>query len=254
MSSFIQALEDCLDSLTKGGTDLDECLARYPGHAERLRPLLEAAVRLQAGRLVGPSTGFKARTRARLQEHMSVHPRRQGLRQAFGLAPAWQLAFSLAALALAFLASGTAFAQAALPGQPLYGWKLASEEVWRGLAPDPLAADLALAERRLGEILATSADPQAMDTALDGYRRVFLRLQRQAGPQAKALVLPLLDAHRQRLARAGISLPELDDYLVLHGWPLQPEAVPDPDNLIPIPTPDLPEILPTPFLPILPRP
>ena len=50
------------------------------------------------------------------------------------------------------LATTTAFAQTAMPGHALYGWKLGSEIVWRTVSADQVSVDLSLAERRTDEI------------------------------------------------------------------------------------------------------
>jgi hypothetical protein len=50
-------------------------------------------------------------------------------------------------------------AQSALPGDPLYGWKRTSEQVWRSLSPDQIGADLTIVHRRTDELLTvTSAE------------------------------------------------------------------------------------------------
>src|SRR5512141_1712376 len=105
------ALEDCLQQITTGRSSVGQCLSRYPRYAAELRPMLEAAVRLRQGRDVRPSGAMRERTRARLAEHMASHPRQPRKRRR----PVPGFALTLLALALAFLAVGTAFAQGALP-------------------------------------------------------------------------------------------------------------------------------------------
>ncbi|HLF07969.1 MAG TPA: hypothetical protein VI789_01275, partial [Dehalococcoidia bacterium] len=41
-------LDDCLQLMREEGLDIEGCLARYPGQADALRPLLSAAARLSA--------------------------------------------------------------------------------------------------------------------------------------------------------------------------------------------------------------
>jgi len=60
-------LDECL-TLLRGGATIEECLARYPRHANDLRPLLEVALRIN--RLPQPSsspTAFAAGKRRMLE-------------------------------------------------------------------------------------------------------------------------------------------------------------------------------------------
>ena len=130
MKDFEQALDDCLDRMARDGASLKDCLALYPQYARDLEPLLKAAKRFEASEAVKPSAAFKERTGARLRTYANENPQRRRLT----LIPAWRMAFASSALAVVLLFSTTAFAQEALPGQSLYGWKRSSEEVWRALA------------------------------------------------------------------------------------------------------------------------
>ena len=42
MTEFESRLHECLEALTEGRWDLDECLRRNPEHAAALRPMLQA--------------------------------------------------------------------------------------------------------------------------------------------------------------------------------------------------------------------
>lgn len=234
MNDFDRALEDCLDRLSSGASTLDECLARYPAHAARLRPFLWAAVRLERGRDIRPSPAFKARARARLTAHMQTHPRRRGRT----ISPsAWRLAASLATLAVVFLITGTAFAQGALPGDQLFGWKLTSEQVWRTVSPDPAAVDLKLTQRRAEELLTVSEDPYRSAQAMDAYQEALAHLTSEADAQ-DVKHIKVLESQQEAFSSVGISVPELDAYLSNQISPREaPPAEPNPD---PTPEPEIP--------------
>jgi len=173
MSQIDDILEQCLNDLASGASSLEECLTRHPEHAAQLEPFLRAASRIEAGMQVRPSPAFKARARAKLTLHMQSHPRRT-LRSGFNFR---RLAAGLIALVLAFLATGTVYAQGALPGDAFYGWKLASENAWRAFSSNLVDTDLRIANRRINEINATADDPKRREQAVEGYREVWTRLE-----------------------------------------------------------------------------
>ncbi len=241
MIRFERALEDCLERLAGGGVSLEDCLRGYPEFADELRPLLKAASQVRCGVEVQPSPEFRRRGRAQLMAHMRAHPRRQVTNRTRGLIPVYRLAVGLTALALAVFTTGTAFAQSAMPGDALYGWKLASESAWRAASPDPVGTDLALAERRVQEIQSSSGS--AREIALQGYQQVLNRLVSQTDPAVQQRIFPILAAQRERLAQAGISVPDLEKYLSP-----QPTQTPLPRPTIPAPA--LPNLTTTPVLPL----
>ena len=66
MSGFDRALEECLEAIWTDGVGIEECLRRYPEHAERLRAhLLAAATVAHAYAAAQPSEDFAAHARAR---------------------------------------------------------------------------------------------------------------------------------------------------------------------------------------------
>src|SRR5512146_1090206 len=119
MDELENALDDCLQRLASGKTTLAQCLARYPQHANELRPMLEAALQVRRGKDVRPSGAVRDRTRTKLMKHIATHPRQP---RTIRVVP--RLAFSLVGVVLALLMAGTAAAQGAMPGQALYGLKL----------------------------------------------------------------------------------------------------------------------------------
>ena len=259
MDNFDRILDDCLVQLSSGASTLDECLARHPKHAAQLRPLLLTASRLERGRLVRPSPAFKARARARLTLHMQAHPRRKSVFMTF-----LRAAFSMAVLALTFLAAGTALAQGALPGDALYRWKLTSEQAWRAASSDTLEVDLALLGCRADELVAVAGDPARVAEGLVNYQETLTRLTVQTDAEAQARILAVLQSQQELLVQAGIVVPELDIYLeaveqtVPPPTPLPvptmiPSAIPTVIPTIGVPTASVPT-LPVPTLPIPPLP
>ncbi len=135
--SFRSVLAECLDAMRLGAT-VQQCLARYPRHADRLLPLLTLAESVKKSPPATPRAG------AREQAWLAVQTRATDLRtgrrrlkvQVVHAPPAsltWlkPLAVAAAVLFLFTAASGgLAYAsQDALPDSPLYRVKLASEDV-----------------------------------------------------------------------------------------------------------------------------
>lgn len=252
MIDINQALEDCLARM-ENGASLEDCVNRYPQHADTLRALLSTAARLHAARSIQTPAEFKHRGRTGLAAHMQAHPRRAERRSFF-----WaRAAVALSVLTLAFLITGTGLAQSALPGEILYGWKLRSEQVWRVLTPDKLSADLTLADRRFAEILATPPSSEAQWIALQGYVEVLRRLAAYTDPMARAMIWAALQEHEAALEAAGAAdllegfpqieptdTPEILPPLLpsaTPGIPLTPPVLPAVDNtLLPVPTVSVP--------------
>jgi hypothetical protein len=244
-------LDDCLARLAQGET-LSTCLARYPGQAAELEPLLQAATRLQTGTLPAPSARFRAQARTQLYAHMQAHPR-QGRGPLPRFSPGLRLASALATLLLAFTLTGTALAQSALPGEGLYSWKLASEQVWRAVSLDPVSVELALAGRRVDEALAVSSDADAQAIALHGYQSLVSDLEAHQDPDIQNRVRAGLKTQSERLKSAGIPLPE-DKHApplrtplpnLIHETPeplhkSETPTIPSATSLIPVQIPGLP--------------
>ena len=69
---FAHALEECLQAMERGETDLDGLAARYPDAAAEIRSLLSIAQELREKRVSGTvlSLEFKEEVRNRLLERM----------------------------------------------------------------------------------------------------------------------------------------------------------------------------------------
>ena len=65
MTDFETRLDECLQALSEGRWDLDECLRRYPEDAAALRPLLLAATAFATTHNVEPRPEFAEKARER---------------------------------------------------------------------------------------------------------------------------------------------------------------------------------------------
>lgn len=132
--SFQSILDECLWAL-QHGESIEDCLARYPRQANRLRSYLDLAARVSQSPMVPPRPIAQATAwssvRERAVELRTGKRRRKAVRTtSYGtwLRPA--AAALVAVLALVAVSSGTTLAaQDAMPDSPLYRVKLASEDV-----------------------------------------------------------------------------------------------------------------------------
>jgi hypothetical protein len=200
-------LDVCLNQIADDKSNIEECLRRYPEHAAQLQPLLAAATTLRRGREVVPAPSYKARTRTQLNIYMQQNPQRKRVSPVI-----WRFAISLATVMLLFLASGTAFAQTALPGDALYNWKLTSENVWRMTSGDELAVDLALSNRRVMELVEVSDDRVRRARAVQKYELLLIKFSAEQNAENLARIMPILRSQYETLMEAGVSVPELEEY------------------------------------------
>jgi len=198
-------LDICLSQIEDGESNIDECLALYPEQAAELEPLLKAATRLSRGREVIPDPAYKARTRAKLSIYMQQNPQRKRVSPIF-----WRVAIGVMTMLIAFLATGTSFAQSALPGDQLYDWKLTSENVWRMTSSDQLGVDLTLSNRRVQEIVVVSGNQARQQRALENYQKLLVKFNATKNEKARARILPVLRAQHEALIKAGVLSPALD--------------------------------------------
>jgi hypothetical protein len=200
-------LDTCLYQIEEGEASIEECLARYPEHAAQLQPLLRAATKLARARDVVPDPSYRMRARSQLNTYMQQNPQRKRVSPIF-----WRVAVGFATVMLLFLASGTAFAQQALPGDTLYNWKLTSEHVWRLTSNDDLGVDIVLSQRRMNELLVVSGDETRRAWAIQSYEKLLLKFRTAESEHDRARILPVLQAQHQSLIDAGVRVPELEDY------------------------------------------
>ncbi len=151
---FDNILNECLERLLVKGESLEQCLARYPGQAAELKPLLETALAAREASAIQPRPDFKARAmyqfRAALQERTA-----RKSRTSWGWFPRWATVMAIV-LVLVLGGGGTvAAADSSMPDSPLYSVKLATEQVRLTLTPSQMGkARLCaqLADRRVAEI------------------------------------------------------------------------------------------------------
>lgn len=207
MIEFDAILDECLRLMRSEGYSAEDCLQRYPVQAAELRPLLASAERLSRGRAVLPSPAFRAAARMRLIEHAEASQARRPA----ALRPAWQIAMLIGLLALVMIASTTALAQNALPGERLYGWKLGSEGVWRTVATDRVGVDLTLADRRATELTRVFRSGAAEDKARAEYHEVLERLAAEKDSENGPKIDEALQSHQNQFSQAGIHDDKLDE-------------------------------------------
>ena len=206
MTEFEKVLQDCLLTLERGDSNVDECLNRHPKHALQLEPILLTSLDLERGREARPSAAFKARVRAKLTQEMRTHPRKT-VRFNFMFT---RIATGFAAIMLALFIAGTAYAQSALPGSAFYAWKLVSENTWRAITPDPVGTDLVIADRRIDELMAISNNSTQRTQVLGTYLEVVTRLKSEIDADNEARIQSVLNSQIKELNQLGILVPPLD--------------------------------------------
>jgi len=253
MTEFENILEQCLLDLELGVSNVDECLSRHPGHAQQLKPVLGTHTSLERFGEARPSAAFKARVRARLTQQMQAHPRKSSL---FNFA-FMRLATNFAVALLVFLGAGTAYAQSALPGEPLYEWKLVSENAWRAVSSDPVRTDLEIANRRMDELIAIGNNTQLYVQTLEAYLEVTARLRAEMTAENEALILQTLDSQVEELKESGVPvppiineevLPQIDEIVPTLAAPIRTllpsTEIPQVHPTVPTSTPSAPEVIP----------
>ena len=198
-------LDVCVSQVEDGESDIEECLALYPEHAAQLEPLLKAATKLSRGREVVPNPSYRARTRAQLSIYMQQNPQRKRVSPIF-----WRVAIGAMTMLIVFLATGTSFAQSALPGDQLYDWKLTSENVWRITSADQLGVDITLSNRRVSELVVVK-DQVRREQALASYEKLLIKFNAAKNEKDRARILPVLRAQHEALIKAGLLTPELEE-------------------------------------------
>lgn len=232
MNNFDEILEQSLDKIASGESTAEEILARNPRDASELEPYLRSAEQLVQGRSVTPAPFFAARLRSDLIRKIDATPR-PARRLPFFF---YRMALNVGVLFLMFAFVSTAFAQVALPGESLYGLKIASENVWRVVTTDPVGTDLELANRRIDEYVAVSRDESRRARVLNGYHELLVRFQSEDDDLEKERILRVLKSQQDDLRNVGLSIPELDKYFS-GGATETGGDFPTPDTSVSRPTP-----------------
>jgi hypothetical protein len=136
-----------------------------------------------------------------------------------------RLAVVMMTAVFVFLIAGTSLAQAAIPGDVLYPWKRASEQVYLVLSPHSLNVDIFLAERRSIEYLKVNDNPTQRDNSLQDYLEALTRLQTYEDMDERLLIHENLQIQRAALEDKGIQVQEIDrllDQKSADSTPVQP--------------------------------
>lgn len=215
---FEHALEDCLTRMRLEGATPEECLAQYPQFRLKLAPMLIAAQDLGTLESLEPRPEFRSQTRTKLLAHMRANPHR---RQSWYGSLAFRYAASLALLFVALATTGTALAQNALPGDSLYGWKLASERIWYNFHDSPLDADIYLSGRRVSEIQAIRGRANLEEIGVGAYTAILhqLSFDLAQSPDKATRVGQLLQEQKEKLKdiieNSQADLPALDELFAI---------------------------------------
>jgi uncharacterized protein DUF5667 len=166
-----QILDEALERMA-GGASVEECVDAYPQYARDLAPLLHtsAALRLQT------ATPLPAELEAWLpsgaREFNAIAERvapRYARRPLVLRSVPLQRAAVAATLVVGMLGVADIASAASLPGEPLYTWKRAKEDITLSLTSDPNALinlHTTYAERRLAELGLLTAPNEPVDPAL----------------------------------------------------------------------------------------
>ena len=135
---FDNILNKCLEKLITGQETVEQCLQRYPQYAAELEPLLRTATMVNKAVDVKPSAEFRAKARyeMRLKMAQSKAPVRTPARAA-RYVPRWAIAVGTAMLVFVLGGGSVLASTGVMPGNVLYGVKLAKETVQVKLAGSP---------------------------------------------------------------------------------------------------------------------
>jgi len=113
------------------------------------------------------------------------------------------------------------------------------------VSPDPVGTDLAIAERRVDELVSVAGHPDQRAQVLNAYLEVVARLESGMDAENMARVQMALDSQMGELNRSGIFLPQFDPELTpaLDEPAVSPGVTPQ--TILESPTVDPSEVLPT---------
>ncbi|MGD8812891.1 MAG: DUF5667 domain-containing protein [Anaerolineales bacterium] len=205
-------LDDCLERIRTGQATIDDCLTKYPEHAEWLGSMVALAVEMRASLEPSyPQPGFVETSQKRLLSRLVLKPRRLAAHRRRGKRT-WRLrpahAYIALALVLCMLVIGTGFVQAsaaALPGDALYNLKLGWERFQLALSWSA-AGDLELlsqsTDTRLEEfqMLLQQGRDEDFERALEGFEGALTDLTEFAGNQDPETIQTSLEQIPGRLA------------------------------------------------------
>lgn len=153
--------EECLSRI-ENGESIESCILSYPEHSEELEVLLRTFINIRwRTSLVEPSPEFKARGRAHLYNLLNARDKKVNVarvksRGIFNLQRAWVPALAGMLIFIMLGSVGTAAAStSAMPDQPLYTVKLATEQLRLAISTsdvDKAVLNMEMAEKRAYEL------------------------------------------------------------------------------------------------------
>ena len=162
---------ECLESIILDGRGADDCLPAGSPHEAELQPLLQVVSCARAVSKIRPDAGFRARARNEFRTALGdVAARKKG----FAWGWSWRSTVALPLAAATLMVSGggvLAASSVSLPDSPLYGIKLAVEDIQFKLTPSgDLKTSLYAqrADRRIVEIisLAVSGNVELIESTV----------------------------------------------------------------------------------------
>lgn len=202
--------DDCLERLARGESVAD-CLTHYPEAAERLAPMLSAAMQLRVLSQARLTDGQRLRAKVVLREELAAQrTRREQSRHALGFVSWVQFnVASLAAIVAVVVFATVAFSTVAAsqPGDLVYPLRVAVERAPAIVQPNPARraeAELAAADRRLSDL---KRDDAAHSVAVDA----LLSSDQAAVERSLALTEPERAAINARVAAHAAILAQLAD-------------------------------------------
>ena len=168
---------ECYERI-RSGESLESCLRRYPKHAAELESLLNTAFDIgRRASYIQPRPEFKHWALVRLEgeQHYSSQQRQPAKTSHFSWRQGWSVAVA-AVLILLLTGSGTVIASSnAMPDEPLYPVKLATEEVRLTFAftdAQKVQVHTQLAETRAMEIETMAKEGKTEHAAITAARLV----------------------------------------------------------------------------------
>jgi hypothetical protein len=221
-------LDAALDRMASGAS-VDDCIAAYPQHANDLAPLLHtsAALRAQAATPLPPE--LEAWLPAGRHEFAAIAermvPRYTRRRPALVKKVSLQRAAVAAALVIAMMGVADTAAARSIPGEPLYAWKRAKEDITLSLTSDPnalIGLHASYADRRLTELNMLTAPNEPVDPALveEATQSLVHHVEaaiseaRQTGNVDTAPITRIIAKSRSVLPQAASAAPEASGTLL----------------------------------------
>jgi hypothetical protein len=191
-SDISNALAECLIKM-KAGATIDEAVLEYPHLADQLRSLLGVAQSIQL-----PEKAARVPSSAQIDSRRRMLAQTREIKKKKGSAWFWTIlyffrrnagsfAFGVVAVVLLFIALGSA---QALPGDSLYGVKIAAEKAGTSININPGSSVSRQANydtRRLSEVNQMILEKRTGDVQLAGY----LELQNPQGWKVDGIALKI---------------------------------------------------------------